>query len=159
VPALDPVSADGERVVTFLNLVDEVDADAAQRLGERAKGAAAHLAGRVEVKLAVACRGQCGQEPSGRGAVAAEHAGLRDGRSLWAPLDPPLPRCPIKPVAKCGEALGEAGRVIGVQRLTQHRGATGRRREEQRAGGDGLGSWDFKDGHAVEPTAQPLVQG
>ena len=135
-------------MVAFLDLVDEVDADAAQRLGERAEGAAAHLAGRVEVELAVACRGQCGQEPGGGGAVAAEHAGLRDGRSLWAPLDPPLSRCPIQPVAECGEALGEAGGVIGVQRLAQHRGATGRGREEQRAGGDGLGPWDFEDGHA-----------
>lgn len=44
VPALDSAGADGERVVAFLDLVDEVDAEAAQRRGERAEGAAAHLA-------------------------------------------------------------------------------------------------------------------
>ena len=135
-PALDSVGADGERVVAFLDLVDQVDADAAQRLGERAEGAAAHLGGGVEVEFAVARRGQCGQESGRGGAVAAEHAGLREGRSLGAPLDPPPARCPIQLVAERGEALGETGRVIGVQRFPQHRGPIGRGREKQRAGGD-----------------------
>ena len=38
--------------------LEEALARAAQRLGERAEGTAAHLAGCVDVELAVACRGQ-----------------------------------------------------------------------------------------------------
>ena len=77
----------------------------------------------------------------------------RDGRSLRAPLDRPRPGAPVELVAERGQALGEARGVIGVQRLAQHRGAAGRGREKQRAGGDGLRSRDLDDGHASEPTA------
>jgi hypothetical protein len=61
-PPLDPVGADGKRVAAFLDLVDKVDANTAQRLGKRADGAPAHLRGCVEMELAVAGRGECRQE-------------------------------------------------------------------------------------------------
>jgi hypothetical protein len=53
----------------------------------------------------------------------------------------------------CGEALGEASGVIGIQGSAQHRGATRRSREKQRTGGDGVGSRYLDGGHAGEPTA------
>ncbi|GAA3303778.1 hypothetical protein GCM10020295_53230 [Streptomyces cinereospinus] len=70
-------------------------------------------------------------------------------RALRAAVDLPGAGGAADPVAEPGEAFGEALGVVRPERPEQGGDPVGRRREEEGAGGEGLGTGDVDYGHAL----------